>query len=775
MWRRWFVLLLLVSRGVLAQCASPVIVENSVTAVPGGTATLTYSLSNSNNCVVGLSDYLRYDASQLTFTGCTISGPAGGAGKQINAGAYCDAGVGQSGCCILDSDPACVVGQTCSGGDACVQCACTADPSVCGAISQTCTDELVGVFGLNLNPIPEGVVFSCTWNVGAGAAGPYTVSQGSTTGYPPDVGAVNAKGTLLPTMFTNGTINVLAASPSPTALQTATDTPTRTPSFTRTPTPTITPTITSTPLTPVPSDTPTVTPTRTSTATQTATRTPTFTPTVTRTSTPTRTPTRTFTPLATLTLAPSSTVPPTNTPTRTPVACCGDCNGSGTVTVGELLTCVSIFQGSDPYTACTACDCTGTGSVTVGDVQTVANNVLNGCGFVPGTPTATPTNTRTPTPCAHPTFIIGNSTGIPGGLTTVTVAMIGGNSCVEGIGHAYSFSSNAFDIAPALDCTALQTVQFQQFARTCISNTSIACTQDSDCGAFDSCGRVIGAMIRTSSPWADGAVYACTFTVDPLAATGSYVLDTRLVQASDFQGRALPVSAVNGSIDVITPSPTAVMSDTPTATPTVTPTDTATRTPTITTTPTETPTGPTPTVTETPTASDTPTITETPSETATPGATDTPTETPTITESPTVTETPTITDTPTVTPTRETPTVTRTPTISPTVNPAFTFTPTPTPFSCCGACTNPNQVTIGNVATCTSIFLQDLPLSTCPACDCGGTGTVTIGDISIITDNFLNGCPAVRPTQTPTPTPTPQRCFPGTPGQCPAGDICVPS
>lgn len=136
------------------------------------------------------------------------------------------------------------------------------------------------------------------------------------------------------------------------------------------------------------------------------------------------------------------------------------------------------------------------------------------------------------------------------------------------------------------------------------------------------------------------------------------------------------------------PTPTPIVTVTPTHTPTATSTPSQTRTPTATFTPSRTS---TPTVTRTPTLSRTPTITRTPTVTltpsrtrtptftVTPSRTRTPTRTATITRTPTPSRTPTATATPsrTRTPTAtRTATRTRTPTF--TVTPSRTRTPTPT-------------------------------------------------------------------------------------------------
>jgi hypothetical protein len=132
----------------------------------------------------------------------------------------------------------------------------------------------------------------------------------------------------------------------PTATATPTPTPTNTATPTITPTPTPPPTATKTPTVP-----PTVTPRLTNTATDTPTNTP----------TPTDTPTKTA------------------LPTSTPQPCVGDCDGSGEVTVNELIIMVNIALGTGQPSACPNGIPSG-GSVDIALIIQAVNNALNGCG-----------------------------------------------------------------------------------------------------------------------------------------------------------------------------------------------------------------------------------------------------------------------------------------------------------------------------------------------------------------------------------------------------------
>ncbi|MFI5367040.1 MAG: hypothetical protein ACHQ4J_15610 [Candidatus Binatia bacterium] len=72
-----------------------------------------------------------------------------------------------------------------------------------------------------------------------------------------------------------------------------------------------------------------------------------------------------------------STAQPTPTPAARP--CTGDCDGSGDVTVNELITMVNIALGTEPLSACPNGDADGSGTITVNEIITAVGFALNGC------------------------------------------------------------------------------------------------------------------------------------------------------------------------------------------------------------------------------------------------------------------------------------------------------------------------------------------------------------------------------------------------------------
>ncbi|MGH3640366.1 MAG: FG-GAP-like repeat-containing protein [Mycobacterium sp.] len=89
--------------------------------------------------------------------------------------------------------------------------------------------------------------------------------------------------------------------------------------------------------------------------------------------------------------------------------CVGDCNGTGKVTINELLMGVNIVLGGTPVTACPALDARASGHVTVADLLRAVSAALVGCPVVLtptesliSSPTTTPVDTIPPTATAVP-------------------------------------------------------------------------------------------------------------------------------------------------------------------------------------------------------------------------------------------------------------------------------------------------------------------------------------------------------------------------------------
>jgi Putative Ig domain len=89
---------------------------------------------------------------------------------------------------------------------------------------------------------------------------------------------------------------------------------------------------------------------------------------------------------------------------RQAVACSGDCDGNGEVTVNELITGVNIALGSAGVDACPSFDRDSNGVITIDEILAAVNALLLGCPATPmPTATASATKTATPSVTATPT------------------------------------------------------------------------------------------------------------------------------------------------------------------------------------------------------------------------------------------------------------------------------------------------------------------------------------------------------------------------------------
>lgn len=85
--------------------------------------------------------------------------------------------------------------------------------------------------------------------------------------------------------------------------------------------------------------------------------------------------------------------------TTTAVACVGDCDGNGAVSISDLVSAVNISLGLAPVATCAAIDANGDGMAAINELVLAVNHGLNGC---PPTPTPSPEDTPPPTTTAAP-------------------------------------------------------------------------------------------------------------------------------------------------------------------------------------------------------------------------------------------------------------------------------------------------------------------------------------------------------------------------------------
>ncbi len=267
------------------------------------------------------------------------------------------------------------------------------DP-VSGTACAQCIVEIFSDHGAQ-GRIFEGTAFSTdgAWRFLGSPSGPnITATNTDVSNNTSEFSAPFALASPTPTASFTPPPATATAPPPHTSTATATLTSTASASATRTPTLSATaaasPTATSAATaTATPPHTFTATATRTSTASASITRTPTLSATAvaspTATSAATTTPpdaTATLTAAATVTAtsAATPTVPSGATPTATAMACTGDCDGNGVVSIDELVKGVSIALDALPPSACPAFQ-SGDGQVDIAQLVKGVANALDGC------------------------------------------------------------------------------------------------------------------------------------------------------------------------------------------------------------------------------------------------------------------------------------------------------------------------------------------------------------------------------------------------------------
>jgi hypothetical protein len=136
--------------------------------------------------------------------------------------------------------------------------------------------------------------------------------------------------------------------------------------------------------------------------------------------------------------------------------CAGDCDGSGAVTVTNLVTLVNIALSSAPLSACSRGDTDGSGDITIDEIIAAVNSALSLCVAAP-----TPTPTVSPTP-----------TTVPGlywepGISYPSVPEPGPRGLIDrrGLIHAHSvYSHDACDGTPVVNGVR-DPVCFEDFRR----------------------------------------------------------------------------------------------------------------------------------------------------------------------------------------------------------------------------------------------------------------------------------------------------------------------
>jgi predicted alpha-1,2-mannosidase len=126
-------------------------------------------------------------------------------------------------------------------------------------------------------------------------------------------------------------------------------------------------------------------------------------------------------------------------------ACLGDCDGSGDVTVNELIVMVNVALGSAQLGDCPPGDADGSGDITINEIIAAVNNALNSCPTEVPTPTPTESPTPSVTPVTH-TVVVGPDGNLRFDPANLTIHV--------GDAVQWTWSSAGHNVVSGGDCTA---------------------------------------------------------------------------------------------------------------------------------------------------------------------------------------------------------------------------------------------------------------------------------------------------------------------------------
>lgn len=222
------------------------------------------------------------------------------------------------------------------------------------------------------------------------------------------------------------------------------------------------------------------------------------------------------------------------------LACVGDCDDNGAVSVSELITGVRISLGGAPLSQCPAFDATPDGELRIAELVMAVGNTLAGCPPTPdpsGTPTVAPTLADTPTLTPTP---VDTDTPGPSETPTTTPTLppvagvwredpltVTGSTCPTVVTTSF-----ADDLASRPPCE--QTVEL-------LSDTAVAvedCTGTRVDGSLERDGT-----IRIAYPTTSDTVGACTVELTAGAVIPAGVNPTTAAYTFSvaFSGEACPV------------------------------------------------------------------------------------------------------------------------------------------------------------------------------------------------------------------------------------------
>ena len=228
--------------------------------------------------------------------------------------------------------------------------------------------------------------------------------------------------------------------------------------------------------------------------------------------------------------------------------CTGDCDGSGAVTVDELVTALNIGLGNRPLGDCPAADSSNDDRVTVDEIVTAVNFALVGCPISAPTPTATTTAFPTATatlPADALRLEAGSAAGAPGAVVRIPFTLANNED-----GVAVAVSTDV-----TYDSTRIRIVAVEgspcEINPAIGSGTLLNKMLISNILGGDGLTETfrVGVFGLNVLPLPNGEVFSCDFRILPGTPAGMVILENS-AGASDAEGNPPPIFGGDGLITI---------------------------------------------------------------------------------------------------------------------------------------------------------------------------------------------------------------------------------
>lgn len=227
--------------------------------------------------------------------------------------------------------------------------------------------------------------------------------------------------------------------------------------------------------------------------------------------------------------------------------CLGDCDGSGFISINEIIIGINILAGTGDLSSCPVADGDGNGLVSIDESVAATGNAYDGCGTHPSGP-----------PGTGPLQVeLGVVSGTAGTQVTFDATLHTGGESVAATQNDFSFDPTTpirSTSSGRPDCTPNPAIDK---AATIFSFLPPFCSPGFDCSGV----RAVVDSLANFDPIPDGSVlYTCTVDISPFALDGTHPLLNSNVLGSTPGGRPIAGLGIDGAIvttgGMIPPTPT---------------------------------------------------------------------------------------------------------------------------------------------------------------------------------------------------------------------------